>query len=160
MVRVAEVKPAGGYKLRLKFTDGSGGVVDVEPTIKRIKQLKPLLDKKLFAQVKVAHGTVCWPGDLDLSPETLYAQANDLPVPKTFEDVAHNALVVALRAAREVSGMTQVEVAEALGLPQSNVSRLEASTDMKISSIRRYAEAIEGELEMVIVVRGKRVRVA
>jgi DNA-binding XRE family transcriptional regulator len=160
MVRVAEVKPAGEYKLRLKFTDGSSGVVDIEPTIKRIKQLKPLLDKKLFAQVKVAHGTVCWPGDLDLSPETLYAQANDLPVPKTFEDVGRNELVVGLRAAREASGMTQVELAEELGLPQSNISRIETSPDMKLSSIRRYVEAIGGELEVVAVVRGKRVRVA
>jgi hypothetical protein len=160
MVRVSEAKPVGEYKLRVKFTDGSKGTVDLEPTIKRIKQLKPLLDKALFAQAKVAHGTVCWPGDLDLSPETLYAQANDLPVPKTFEDVARNEVAVGLRAAREASGKTQVEVAEALGLPQSNVSRLEASTDMKISSVRRFAEALEGELEMVIVVRGKRVRVA
>jgi hypothetical protein len=31
---------------------------------------------------------------------------------------------------------------------------------MKLSSTRRYVEAIGGELEVVAVVRGKRVRVA
>jgi DNA-binding XRE family transcriptional regulator len=160
MVRVADAKHAGGYKLRLKFTDGSRGTVELESTLRRIKALAPLLDQARFAQVRVEHGTVGWPGDLDLAPETLYAMAHDLPLPKSFEDVAHNELVVGLRAAREASGMTQVELAEELGIPQSNISRLESSTDMKLSSIRRYVEALGGELEVTAIVGKKRVRVA
>ena len=29
----------------------------------------------LMAQAHLAHGTVCWPGDLDIAPETLYLRS-------------------------------------------------------------------------------------
>jgi hypothetical protein len=125
MVRVQGVRRAGGYKLRLRFTDGSRGTVDLEETLRRIKPLTPLLDEARFAEAYVDHGTVCWPGDLDLAPETLYAEAHGLPVPKSFADVAQNELTMSLRALREMSGMTQIELAEELDVPQSNLSRFE-----------------------------------
>lgn len=157
MVRVQSARHVGDYKLRLRFTDGSRGTVDLESTLKRIKALRPLLDAERFAEVFVDHGTVCWPGDLDLAPETLYAEAHGLPVPKSFEDVAQNELTMSLRALREMSGMTQVELAEELEVPQSNLSRFENATDMKLSTLRRYVAALGGELELVATIGGKRV---
>ena len=34
-----------------------------------------LKDPMLFAQAFVAHGTVCWPGALDIAPETLFLRS-------------------------------------------------------------------------------------
>jgi len=51
-----------------------------------------------------------------------------------------------LRHARELS---QATLAEALETDQGNISRLEQRTDMYISTLRRYVEAMGGTLEIV-----------
>jgi predicted XRE-type DNA-binding protein len=57
---------------------------------------------------------------------------------------------MALQELRKVVGLTQVEVAEKLGMPQSNVSRLEKSSDMLLSTLRSYVEAVGGKMEIAI----------
>jgi DNA-binding XRE family transcriptional regulator len=156
MVRIKQARHAGGYKLRLQFTDGSRGTVDLEPTLRRIRALSPLLDVERFAEVNVDHGTVTWPGDLDLAPETLYAMAHGLEMPKSFGDVDRNELIMSLRSLREMAGMTQTDVAEELDVPQSNLSRFENAQDMKLSTLRRYVEALGGELELVATIGDRR----
>lgn len=51
-----------------------------------------------------------------------------------------------LRRARE---LTQQAIARALGSNQAAVSKLEQRTDMYVSSLRGYIEALGGELEIV-----------
>jgi DNA-binding transcriptional regulator YiaG len=51
-----------------------------------------------------------------------------------------------LRRARELS---QATLAEALETDQGNISKLEQRTDMYISTLRRYVEAMGGTLEIV-----------
>lgn len=51
-----------------------------------------------------------------------------------------------LRRARELS---QEDLAGRLDTEQGNVSRLEQQTDMYISTLRRYVEALGGSLEIV-----------
>ncbi len=50
-----------------------------------------------------------------------------------------------LRSARE---MTQTRLAELLEMDQGNVSKLEQRTDMYLSTLRSYVEAMGGELEI------------
>jgi predicted XRE-type DNA-binding protein len=50
-----------------------------------------------------------------------------------------------LRNARE---MTQTRLAELLEMDQGNISRLEQRTDMYLSTLRSYIEAMGGELEI------------
>lgn len=50
-----------------------------------------------------------------------------------------------LRNARE---MTQTRLAELLEMDQGNVSKLEQRTDMYLSTLRSYVEALGGELEI------------
>lgn len=52
-----------------------------------------------------------------------------------------------LRKARE---MTQVRLAEVLGVTQDNVSRLEKRSDVLLSTLRSYIEAMGGELDLVV----------
>jgi DNA-binding XRE family transcriptional regulator len=57
---------------------------------------------------------------------------------------------LALQELRQLVGITQSEVAQKLGIPQSNVSRLEKNSDMLISTLRGYVEALGGKLEIAI----------
>jgi len=59
--------------------------------------------------------------------------------------------VVSLRAIREGMGTTQVELADVTGMNQGDISRLEKRDDVKVSTLRRYIEALGGELELVAV---------
>ncbi len=54
-----------------------------------------------------------------------------------------------LRNARE---MTQTRLAEVLEMDQGNISKLEKRTDMYLSTLRSYVEAMGGTLEIRAVV--------
>jgi hypothetical protein len=49
---------------------------------------------------------------------------------------------------RKARSLTQVAVAERLQVDQGSVSRLESRTDMYLSTLREYIEALGGTLEM------------
>lgn len=69
-----------------------------------------------------------------LSSKTFEAKPRSSDV---FEHVGER-----LKSARMFAGLTQVEVAQRLGMQQSAVSRLENEADMRISTLRRYLEAL------------------
>ncbi len=51
-----------------------------------------------------------------------------------------------LRKLREHRKVTQHELAEALGVAQSNISRIEHEDDPQVSTVRKFVEALGGEL--------------
>lgn len=55
-----------------------------------------------------------------------------------------------LQDLRQAVGLTQASVSELLGMPQSNVSRLEKSSDMLLSTLCSYVEAIGGKLSLTV----------
>ncbi len=65
-----------------------------------------------------------------------------------------------LKTLRNAMGVTQVAIAEASDIAQGEVSRLERREDMMLSTLRRYIEALGGELEVVATFpTGHKVRV-
>src|SRR5271170_5162926 len=50
---------------------------------------------------------------------------------------------------RRLAGKSQREVAEALGIKQPSLSKLEGQSDMQISTLRRIVTALGGELEVL-----------
>ena len=54
-----------------------------------------------------------------------------------------------LRDLRKALEQTQVRVARELGIRQENVSRIEKRTDLLISTLRNYVEAMGGKLRLV-----------
>ena len=71
LIRVRTVIPLEGRRLRLTLTDGSIVDRDIQdllwgPVFERLRT-----DDTFFRRVRARYGTVTWPGDLDLAPETL-----------------------------------------------------------------------------------------
>lgn len=60
-----------------------------------------------------------------------------------------------LRELRQTLSLTQQQVADKAEMTQSELSRLESRGDHRVSTLRRYVEAMGGELEISVVV-GKR----
>jgi len=71
--KVVEVKPMDGYRLWIRFHDGTTGVVDLADELWG-EMFEPLKDAGVFAQVRVDPEleTVSWPNGADLAPEFLY----------------------------------------------------------------------------------------
>ena len=65
---------------------------------------------------------------------------------RTAELIAEEATLRQLREARERS---QVEMAEKLHIKQAAVSKLERRTDMYLSTLRSYIEAMGGKLKII-----------
>jgi len=77
MESVVAVTPKESFKLELKFNTGEIRLFDAAPYLEK-GVFKKLKDEALFKQAYVAFDTVCWPGNLDISPETLYDKSVDL----------------------------------------------------------------------------------
>jgi DNA-binding Xre family transcriptional regulator len=67
---------------------------------------------------------------------------------------------LALAELRQSRHVTQVQLAEELGISQGNVSRLEGRSDVYLSTLRSYVEALGGHLEIAAVFGDERVSVA
>jgi len=74
MHKVLSVQANDDYTLDLKFDDGSSRRFDVKPYLE-YGIFKELKDRNYFKKVRVAFGTVQWPNDQDIGPETLYLES-------------------------------------------------------------------------------------
>jgi hypothetical protein len=74
LVRVTHVQALDGYRLRLAFSDGTLGEIDLVDDLWG-EVFEPLREEALFRQARVDHelGTVAWPNGADLDPESLRA---------------------------------------------------------------------------------------
>lgn len=69
--RIKSVTVASEYKLKLVFTNGETGVFDCSPLLD-VGVFRELRDENYFRQAKVEYGTVTWPHEQDICPDTLY----------------------------------------------------------------------------------------
>jgi transcriptional regulator with XRE-family HTH domain len=67
-------------------------------------------------------------------------------------------LAMDLQELRQATGKTQVEVAALAEMTQSELSRLERRDDHRLSTLRKYVEALGGELEVTAVLGDKRIK--
>lgn len=72
--RLINVESQSDYTLKVKFLDGTIGLVDMSQLIMSNKAgvFARLRDKTIFAQVFIQYGVVTWPGDIDLAPDAMY----------------------------------------------------------------------------------------
>jgi transcriptional regulator with XRE-family HTH domain len=58
--------------------------------------------------------------------------------------------VETLQALRKAAGKAQTEIASSLRISQPSVSKIEKQTDMYLSTLRNYVEAVGGDLELIV----------
>ena len=58
--------------------------------------------------------------------------------------------VESLQQLRRAAGRAQVDIAAALRIKQPSVSKIEKQTDLYLSTLRSYVEALGGKLELVV----------
>ena len=69
--RVSAVSAKDDYTLELTFTNGEVGVYDCAPLLD-FGVFRELKDKRYFGRAEVVDGTVVWPHEQDICPDTLY----------------------------------------------------------------------------------------
>ena len=71
MLDVVKVKPQADFQLDLTFENGELRRFDMRPLL-AIKPWNRIASLHLFERARVDYGTVVWPGEIDIAPETLY----------------------------------------------------------------------------------------
>jgi hypothetical protein len=78
LVDVLRLRPLDGYRLWLRFTDGSEGVRDLSSVIAEGGvMVEPLKSKDYFNRVFIEMGAPTWPNGFDLDPINLYMELRD-----------------------------------------------------------------------------------
>lgn len=72
--RVINAIPLDNYRLKLFFTNGEQGIYDCTGLL-NFGVFQELQDQNYFKRVNVDHGTVVWPNEQDICPDTLYLDA-------------------------------------------------------------------------------------
>jgi len=74
MKKVVAVRANQDFSLDLRFNDGSLRKFDVKPYL-NYSVFTELQNIHYFQQVRIAFGTVQWPHEQDIGPETLYLES-------------------------------------------------------------------------------------
>ncbi len=75
---IAAAQPLENKILLLTFTNGEQRVFDAKPYLDK-GVFKRLQDRSTFFGVRVVAGSVEWPGEIDLSYDTLYLESHPIP---------------------------------------------------------------------------------
>jgi hypothetical protein len=72
-----EATARDGYIVSVRFEDGTAGDVDLSYLAEYGGVFAPLKDLDYFRRLRADEeaGTIVWPNDADIAPETLYAHA-------------------------------------------------------------------------------------
>ena len=70
-IKVCTVEIGTGYLLNLTFNNGERRCFDMQPFL-HYPVFRRLQNPGFFALARVDYGTVTWPGEIDIAPETLY----------------------------------------------------------------------------------------
>ncbi len=72
-----DATPADGYVVHVRFEDGLTADVDLSYLLDHGGVFEPLRDLEYFRRLRAdaEAGTIVWPNEADIAPETLYAHA-------------------------------------------------------------------------------------
>lgn len=71
LLDVVCVIPKPDYQIDIEFENGERRRFDMRPLL-TMTPWSRIASPALFSLAKVDYGTVVWPGDIDIAPETLY----------------------------------------------------------------------------------------
>lgn len=72
LTKVTQIERLGGFRLRVRFNDGSEGTHDFAAMVREPgSAIEPLRDEAYFARVFLEFGAPTWPNGFDIAPEWL-----------------------------------------------------------------------------------------
>lgn len=77
LLDITGVKVLAEYRLELEFENGERRVFDMASYMDK-KPFNRLKNSPVFKCAYVDYGTVVWPGNIDIAPETLYDRSTPL----------------------------------------------------------------------------------
>ena len=77
MRKVISAKANDDFTLDIEFSDGALKRFDAKPYLNK-GIFQRLRNVERFKDLQIAYGTVSWQGELDISPETLYAESESI----------------------------------------------------------------------------------
>lgn len=92
--RVKNVSILNDYKLSLAFTNGEIGIYDCSELLD-FGVFREFRNYGYFKLAKVVDGTVVWPHEQDICPDTLYLDSIKCTLERTDSETAKNCLTVA-----------------------------------------------------------------
>ena len=94
MIRPTEVEPRDGYRIWLRYQDGTTGEIDLSHLARR-GVFKAWNERACFEKVRIARaGGIAWGDNIELCPDALYMQLTG----KSVEDVMPTTRVLAADA--------------------------------------------------------------
>lgn len=77
MIWVTDAQSLPDYRLRVRFSDGGEGEIDLKDFIESDPRpiVQALCDRSTFSAIRVEMDTVVWENGFDLAPEFLCARA-------------------------------------------------------------------------------------
>jgi hypothetical protein len=96
----------GDYKIELRFDNGKGGTVDFSGYLDRGGVFDHFKDIEFFKQFKINEdlGTLTWQNEIDIAPETLYAEATGTLLPHWMETKRKHPVNKSMQPTRSTRG--------------------------------------------------------
>ena len=76
MNRIKNVETTDNYEIIVEFENGEKRIKDMKPYLDK-GVFKPLRDKEFFNAVKIKFGTVCWGEDIELCADSIYEESKN-----------------------------------------------------------------------------------
>jgi hypothetical protein len=74
---VKQVRPLNDYRIEVEFENGERRLFDMKPYLQRGVFVR-LQNRAAFQAARVVAGSVEWPGEVDLSYDTLYLESRPI----------------------------------------------------------------------------------
>jgi hypothetical protein len=81
LLDVIKVSTQEDFKLIIEFENGERRFFDMKP-LWPLKPWNRISSRKFFQNVRVEYGSIVWPGNIDISPETLYEDSTPMQMDK------------------------------------------------------------------------------
>ena len=131
--------------MELTFQDGKVKRYDMAMLFDKYPQLRKLCDREVFlsGHLMGAYGII-WNDDLDIEVETIYMDGKTVRTVKLAASIMAGDAVAAARARK---GISQKALAEATGIDQSDLSKIErGAANPSVGTLSRIAEALDAKL--------------